>query len=214
MFFLPHASSVHSEVLVDSKFVTLTFDANIESLCDACSLINYVKLKDEIIYDFAALQMSQDVLNVVQQVEKYISMDMKCAFMHKLKQQELFLLFQYCYTKEQIINLFYPIIGMFDFKSWVLENHQINMSLESLASKYNLNPKSFSRKFSNELGISFRKWSLQQKAKHILLRLSVQGTTFSDIVREFNFSDQRCFYTFCKEQYGCTATELLKKIRR
>lgn len=214
ILFIPQTSIRNGKALKDASILILTFDSHIESLCDNCSISKLMNDTTPIEYTFNALQMTELIWRFAHLMESYITKEIHCAHLHKIKQSELFVLLQYCYTKEQILGLFYPIIGSFNFKSWVLENYRLQSSITELAQKQNMTPKSFSRKFKKEFQNTFRNWSLHQKAIHIKHRLSLPDTTFSDIIRDFNFSDLRCFYNFCKEQYGCTATELVSQIRR
>ena len=213
LFFTPQASAMYGIALEDSRMLVLTFNTHVDSLCDICSLTNYIKLRSPIKYTFNALPMTPTIWQFAHLMEEYIRMDMRCGFLHKLKQKELFVLLQYCYTEEQVLELFYPALGIINFRSWVLENYKPDRSLAELADMYNMTAKTFSRKFQKEFQTTFRTWVLQQKAKHIKLKLSMPGTTFNDIVREFNFSDLHHFYRFCKEQFGYTATQLLSIIR-
>lgn len=214
MLFIPQASNRYGEALKDSRMLILAFNSQVESLCDTCSISQLANHAPPTEYDFTALRMTEHMWKFVRLMESYISKNISCAYLHKTKQCELFVLLQHCYTKEQILKLFHPAIGLFNFKSWVLENYQPQLSITELAKKQNMTTKSFSRRFKKEFQDNFRHWALNQKAKHIKHRLSIPGTTFSDIIRDFNFSDLRCFYNFCKEQYGCTATELMAQIRQ
>lgn len=213
IFFVPQASTRYGEAIQSCYLLVLVFDSHIDSLCDACSISRLMNDVTPVDYDFSALPMTESLWEFARLMQSYIGSDMRCGFLHRIKQHELFVLFQYCYTKEQILKLFYPAIGLFDFRSWVLANYHPQLSIVELAKKQNMTAKSFSRKFKKEFHDTFRNWTLRQKAKHIRHRLSIPGTTFSDIIRDFNFSDIRCFYNFCKEQYGCTATELVSQIR-
>lgn len=213
IIFIPQASNRYREALQDSYVLILIFDSQIESLCDTCAISQLMNNVTPVEYDFCGLQMTESIWKFAHLMELYIHKDIRCGFLHRTKQKELFVLLQYCYTKEQILKLFYPIIGLFNFKSWVLANYSPQTSITELAKKQNMTVKSFSRRFKKEFNDTFRNWALSQKVKHIKHRLSIPGTTFNDIIRDFNFSDLRCFYNFCKEQYGCTATELLAQIR-
>lgn len=213
IFFVPQASDMYGEALEDALILVLTFNTHLDYLCEACSLTNYIGIRDVEDYDFTPLPMTDTVWNYVRLVGEYIEKDMRCAFLHRIKQSELFVLLQYCYSEEDLLRLFYPALGISDFRSWVLENYKRGMSVAELANRYNMEAKTFSRRFTKEFGITPRTWVLRQKAKHILLKLSMPGTTVNDIITEFDFANQSYFYTFCKEQYGCTVTDLLRKIR-
>ncbi len=213
LFFVPHAAEIYEEALEDSRMLVLTFNLHLDLLCEACSLTNYVKQRSWSDYDFAPVPMVGLIKDFALSMEKYIQADMCCAFLHQSKQRELFVLLQYCYTEEQVLNLFYPALGERSFKSWVLDNYKQGMSITELAKRRNMTHRTFARRFKEKFGETPRDWILKQKAKQILLRLSIPETTVNDVIMEFDFANQTYFYTFCKKQYGCTVTELLHKMQ-
>ena len=112
---------------------------------------------------------------------------------------ELFLLFRGFYRKEELAYLFHPIVGKsLDFRSLILENYLKVDQVDGLAKIAGMGRTNFNNKFKEEFGISPHQWLLKQKAKH---------------VRLYKFNSATHFTRFCKQQFGCTPSELLRQLK-
>lgn len=214
LFFLPQAAEMYGTALTNARMLVLTFNSRVTSLCDQCCLQDFSKEIGEIDYDFRAQRITPRLYKYVELVEDYISGDIRCRFLHELKQKELFVVMTWEYTHLQLLELFYPILGgNIDFKSRVMERYKGKMSAKELAQGFGMCYSGFMRKFKLEFGLSVQEWILKQKAKHIKLKLSLPNTTITDILHDFGFSDGSHFSRFCRKHYGCTPKELIKHIR-
>lgn len=214
LFFIPHATEMFGTALTDAKLLVLNFNSRTESLCDRCRLSEYNQLLSDIDYDFKPLRMTETLYQFSQLMERYIQQDIKCRFMHELKQKELFILLGAEFPKRDLIELFYPVSGEnLDFKIRIMENYQHGFEVSELAKNFGMSYSPFLRKFKKEFGMPVQEWMLKQKAKHIKLRLSMPGTTVPDILREFGFSDLPHFIRFCHKYYQCTPRELVASLK-
>ncbi|MDR1356888.1 MAG: AraC family transcriptional regulator [Tannerellaceae bacterium] len=135
--------------------------------------------------------------------------------MHELKHQELFLILHTQYPKEELANLFYPIIGKsIDFRTLIIDNYLKIHHIDELAEMSGMGRTNFDSKFKEEFGTSPHQWILKQKARHVRNNLGEPGATFSDVMRKYNFNSATHFTRFCKQQFGCTPTELVRQIRK
>lgn len=214
LFFVPQSSEMFGMAITDAKLLVLTFNNRVESLCDRCRLSEYAGYLAEIEYDFKPLKITATLLSFAKLMEIYIDKEIKCSYLHELKQKELFVLIGAEYTERELVELFYPISGgNIDFRTRILENFRYGLDVSELAERFGMSYSPFLRRFKKEFGIPAQEWMLKQKAKHIKLRLSIHSTTVQDIIREFNFTDVPHFIHFCNKQYGCTPKELIKNIR-
>lgn len=213
LFFMPQGSLIYGTAIVDSRMLILTFNNRVNSLCDNCTLSKHATLVQPTEYEFMPLPIHHRLALFISGMEEYIKEGIKCSYLHQLKQRELFILLQYCYTKEEVIKLFYPILGKPSFHSWVVENYKPEMSITELASQCNMAERTFSRKFVETFGITFRSWMLKQRVKHIKLRMSMPGASFKDIMNDFGFSNSSHFARFCKDNYGMTPSALVENLR-
>lgn len=197
MFLLPQSQGRYSTALTDCKIMVLSFDNEIEALCDNCTLSEYKKSDADMEYVFAPLKMTSTILHFCQLMEEYLQMDMRCSYIHQLKQRELFLLFRYCYKRVEMIQFFLPLIGEHvSFKNKVFKLYNQGVGVQELAAQFNMSETPFVAKFKAEFNATPYQWVLKQKRKHIMWRLSMPGTTISDIVREFKFTDGAHFLKY------------------
>lgn len=215
LLFLPQSSEIVGIALTDAKMMILNFNNNAKNLCDSCFPANYSDDIKSINYAFRPLPLTPTLITFADLIEKYISSNIKCRYLHELKQKELFVIMGASYNIRDLLELFYPISGgNFDFKTRVMESYDTFKSVNELAKKFGMCYTSFLRKFKAEFGETVQEWMLKEKAKHIKLRLSLPETTIADILTDFNFTDAPHFTKYCKKQYGCTPTELIKELRR
>lgn len=214
LFFIPQAAEMYGVALTDIKILVLSFNNRTESLCDKCRLCEYQKYIEDIDYDFRPLKITPTLYTFINLIEQYIGKNLRCSYLHELKQQELFVLLGAEFTERQLVELFYPVSGgNIDFRSRVIEHYRNDLEVSELSQKFGMSYSSFLRRFKKEFGEPAQEWMLKQKAKHIKLRLSIPSTTISDIIREFDFSDSSHFTRFSRKYYGCTPTELIKVLR-
>lgn len=214
IFLLPQSFEMYSKALTDCKIMILSFDNEIESLCDNCTLSDYKKSDADMEYVFGPLKITQTIRYFCELMEEYLQMDIRCSYIHQLKQRELFLLFRYSYSRVQMIQFFLPLIGEHvSFKNKVFKFYNQGVGVKELAGRFNMSETPFVAKFKSEFNDTPYQWVLKQKRKHIMLRLSIPETTISDIVSEFKFTDAAHFLKYCKKHFGCTPNELLKQIK-
>lgn len=214
MFFIPQAAEMYGWAVRDAKMLIMTFNNRVESLCDRCRLSQDKKYINEIDYNFRPLKITDTLNTFTTLMEEYIEKDIKCKYLHELKQKELFILLGVEYAHKDLVELFYPVAGgSIDFKTRIMENYRHGLEVAELAKKFGMSYSSFLRRFKKEFGEPAQEWMLKQKAKRIKARLSISTTTISDIIREFDFSDSSHFVRFCRKYYRCTPTELVKSIR-
>lgn len=214
IFFIPQAAEMHGTAITDAKMLVLTFNNRAESLCDRCRLSQLRKYIPEIDYDFRPLRITDTLSTYVCLMEKYIEKDIKCRFLHELKQKELFVVLGAEFSARELVELFYPVSGgNIDFKTRIIENYHNGLDINELAEKFGMSYSPFLRRFKKEFGETAQYWMLKQKAKHIKASLSVPTVTISDIVKEFDFTDTSHFVRFCRKHYQCTPTELVRAVR-
>ena len=221
-FFLPHATDIYGIAVVDSRVLLLSFGNRVELPCDNCTLYsyvksyNYVKEEKEIPNLFRPLQVTSQIKLFEEQMVSYllVAKKMPCDYLYDLKQKELFIILTYNYTRKELAEFFYPVLGYgTSFKQRFQAIYKNGLSISEIASKMNMSLRTFSRKFYVEFGEPARYWLLKQKAKNIKLKLSIPGTTISDIILEFDFTDMSHFTKFCKHFYDCTPAELMRQIK-
>ena len=213
ILFIPKSVETRCTVVADSKLMVCVVDT-IKNICDKFSLMSYWPLCKEIKYDFQPIKIVPQLEVFLGQLAHHLDDGIKCEHFHELKHQELFLHFRWYYTKEQLAELFHPIIGQsLSFRMFVLDNFLKVESVHELVELSAMSRSSFDVMFKKEFDMPAGQWLLKQKAKHIKFEMSKPGTNISDIIIKFNFNSNTHFNRFCRQQFGCTPQEMINKLQ-
>jgi AraC-like DNA-binding protein len=209
---IPKAAKMSCKVLENSNLLVMTFDV-MQNVCDKVMLQSYQPLYNQVNYTFSPTPIRYPLTSFVDLLVTYLNGGINCEHLHEIKEKEFFLVLRRCYSKEEIMNLLYPIIGISDFKSFILQNYLEVESVTELVDLSGMGRTAFDSKFREVFGMSARQWMLQQIAKHVRYKAMDPEISIRSIMNEFKFNSATHFYRFCKQQFNCTPGELLKKSR-
>lgn len=212
--FAPQSTIVSGKALMNSKLIVLLLDYTAVNLCDKYTMTQYAALCPDIDYDFRGLKFRSPLTEFLTLLDIFLEAGVNCVHLHEIKMKELFIIFRVAYSRNEIAELFYPILGDdIDFKASVLAHYRTGYSAKDIANAMALGESNFSRKFKQEFKISYYQWMLKQKAQHIKYKLTYSNVAIKDIIYEYNFSNFSHFNRFCKEHFGHTPSELIKSLR-
>ncbi len=144
-------------------------------------------------------------------VKRYLADGFSCSFMHTMKRQELSLIFRGYYTPDEIYPFSLPIVSeTHEFKTFVMNNYLKMKGLKEFVDLSGMNLSQFNRKFKEHFKESPYQWLIKQRAKHVYQELSLTNKSFTEIAKEFHFSDASHFNRYCKSMYGTSPTEIRK----
>lgn len=93
----------------------------------------------------------------------YLEDGANCIHFHEIKLKELFWNIRFYYSRQELANFFYMIIGRSqDFKSKVLNNYKSCRTVKELASACDISLSAFKRQFSAEFGEAPAEWMQKQ----------------------------------------------------
>lgn len=212
-FMIPKKSELAIKVNLPGSLIAFGFD-KFNNIFDKIALKSYSVVAGQIDYAFEILPIRYALNDFLYSLLRYIRNGLDSVQMIDIKRQELFLLIRHFYNKEEIANMFHPILGQsLEFKNQVLQHYQEVNNVDELARKMGLGRTNFDSKFKNEFGISPLQWMLKQKANHVRFSMSEPGSTLSDIMRKYNFSSPTQLNRFCRQQFGCSPRELMKEMQ-
>lgn len=212
--FIPVSSHYTGKVIRPGKYINLTFFHDSISLCDKHMLSSYIRERPETPFRFTPLPVREPLDLFLQSMEIYLQADVNCRHLHELKERELFIILRTAYAKSEIVNLFQPIMGTdVDFKAAVLQHKDKVNSKKELTRLLGMSESDLQRKFRQEFDEPVYAWLQKQKNQRILARLAYDSVTIKEVVHEFEFSSAASFNRYCKSHFGCTPTELKKKIK-
>jgi AraC-like DNA-binding protein len=209
---IPKGAKISCEALEESLLLVMSFDV-LQHVCDKVMLHSYQAMSDQIEYNFTPTPIRYPLTSFVDLLIAYLKGGIDCEHLHEIKEKEFFLVLRRCYSKEEILHLLYPIIGLSDFKGFILQNYLKVESVTDLVDKAGMKRTAFDIKFREAFGTSTRQWMLSQIARHIRYKAMDPNITIRDLMTEFKFHSATHFCRFCKQQFGCTPGELLKKSR-
>lgn len=208
-FLLPKASQVICEVTQVSEVVVMTFDV-FPNVYDKQMLKLLQAMKEKVPYTFSSLPTCPLLNAFLDLLIAYLKKGLHNEDLCRIKEKELFIIFNGNYTREEIVSFFHPLIGISDFKNFIFENYLQVENVAELVTLSGMGRTAFDARFREEFGISARQWMLKQIANHIRFRAMDSDITIKGLMREFKFNSPTHFNWFCRQQYGCTPGELLR----
>ncbi len=137
---------------------------------------------------------------------------MDCIHYHEIKRKELFILLRAYYTKQELFEFFFPIIGLDNnFREFIYQNYKKASDVRELAELAHMTVRSFQRRFKNEFFCTPREWLIARCAEAVLHDLRTTDKDLLSIATENGFTSMSHFSTFCKQRLGMTPTKLRKQ---
>ncbi|MDR2919965.1 MAG: AraC family transcriptional regulator [Tannerella sp.] len=208
--FIPAYSQLKIEALEKSKLLTGTFEMP-NDICTVRAMDALGKLKSEIKYTFSSIRINPPMQQYLDLLIMYLENGIKCAHLHDIKEEEIFLVFRWFYTEEEFVTLFYPIIGKaLDFRGIVIKNYKQAKTVDELARIVGMSRSNFDAKFKDIFRIPPKQWMLKRKAQSIRHYMSKPDIRISDVMREYDFESFTQFNRFCRQQFGLPPSQLIK----
>ncbi|MEG0559179.1 MAG: AraC family transcriptional regulator [Muribaculaceae bacterium] len=210
--FLPKSADCIAEVLTPCKMIVLAYDCPAK-ICDKSTLREMLINSPGVRYSFKGTPIKPELMQYLALLRIYLQKGINCRYIHDLKMKELFLLFKFYYTKEELVQLFYPMIGnSIDFRGKIMENYLSVKTVKDLAKICNYSESRFNDLFMAEFNESPYQWIQKQKAKHIKGKLIDADITIKEIVNEFNFTSPSHFHKFCMKYLGGSPAKIRQQI--
>ncbi|MBD3589610.1 helix-turn-helix transcriptional regulator [Bacteroides sp. GM023] len=211
MILIPRSSHFKGRTKGNANLLSMFFD-NPGWNCDKLALHSLSDFCKEDEYNFEPVKIRYPLTPFVELLTYCIKSKMNCLHLHELMQREFFFLIRGFYEKEEIAALFHPIIGKeMDFKDFIMRNYTQVSNIEQLISLSKLGRSRFFAKFNETFGMTAKQWMLKQRNQLILEKLTEPGIYIKDIIEELGFDSQVYFSRYCKQHFGCTPSELIKR---
>ena len=211
MILIPRSSSFKGIAQGGATLLSMFFDA-LENSCDKLELQLLSDVCKKIEYNFEPIKIHYPLTPFLEVLTYCISNGMNCSHLHKLMHREFLFLLRGFYEKEEIATLFYPIIGKrVEFKDFVMNNYTKVNNIEQFISLSNLGRSCFFARFTEVFGMTAKQWMLKQRNQLILKKLTEPGICIKDVIDELGFESQGYFGRYCKQHFGCTPKQLIKR---
>jgi AraC-like DNA-binding protein len=210
-YFIPKSSELAVKSLSWCNGVVFMFET-LEGMYDKPVYQTYWKMASLNEHRLSVLPIHYVLIDYFYLLLRYIRNEVSSLKMDRLKTQELFLLLQNLYSCQEIANLFHPILGKsLSFKEKILQHYQSVENVEELAEISGMSRTSFNARFKKEFGIPPLRWMLKEKAKRVQFSMAESDITLGGIMQKYNFSSPVHLNRFCRQHFGCSPTELMKK---
>ena len=220
ILFLPHNITFYAKAAEKSRFFTCTVPQHIPLCCryDLLDLqqdiknLNNGKLPPP--EKIPSLTANRRIENFFTELSESFADGLGCMQFHEIKRQELFLMLRAYYPKEELYNLFFPIVSRSgNFREFILKHYKEIGSVSEFASLANMTVRSFQRKFKAEFSCPAREWLIARRAEVILRELRTTEKDLMTIAVENGFSAMSYFTTFCKQHLGMTPSGIRRQRR-
>ena len=211
MVLLPRGALVDAHTQKDCKLLLFSF-GRVRNVCDVNMLETYYNLHRDIRYDFVPLKVRHPLNEYIELLVFCLKNGMNCAHLHEIKHKEFFLYLRGFYTKKEVVQLFYPIMGnKIKFRDMIQENYIKAGSVEEMIRLLRMSKNAFYTKFTKEFGMSPKQWMLKQIRHQVFVKAAVPGITIKELIDLFNFDSPVQFNRFCIREFGCPPGELIKQ---
>lgn len=211
MILIPRAATFSGRVTQSAKWLQMTFSLP-HSGCDRLVLEGYQSYCSMIDYDFQPLDIREPLTKFIDLMIFYLRSGMNCGHLHEMKHAELFFSLRGFYKKEEIATLFYPLIGKpLSFREQIAKWQNQEHSLTQLAEDLNMSQIAFLRKFKEEFNETYFRWEMRRKCDRILADMTIPNITIKEVMSRHGFYAAPNFNRFCKTNFGCTPTELMRR---
>lgn len=211
MIFVPRDALFHATVLKPIKLLVFSFN-RIHNPCDTRMMESYYCQYGKIDYNFTSVPIKTPLSDFARLMAFYLKSGMNCIHLQEIKHKELFLCIRCFYTKEEVVQLFYPIMGRsLDFRELILQNSYEATCVEDLIRISNMGRTAFYGHFQKEFNMSPKQWILKQIRRKLIMKFSEPNMTVKELISLFNFESPSSFTRFCIREFSSTPLELLAK---
>lgn len=208
---IPFNTSYHAKALEDIECISCRF--NMDSLLSVDSPVNDLKSYYECIdYDFNQLVINRSLSNYLIMMDDYLSDGSFSYSFFYSKKTELFCLLFVRYSRKELAEFLYPLIGDgMEFREFVYNHFLEVKNIEALATLANYSLSGFVKRFQRYFNESPYKWMLRKKSERILLDIQSGKMSLQEVSHKYQFSMYSNFVHFCKKHLGFTPTEILRQ---
>ncbi len=210
-YFLPRGAEVSACILSDNmKYIVARLEHNLDNKQTFSELLKEENRSQGTQYVFSPLPIREPLDLFVSSLREYILRGLYSPRLQNIKFLELYLLFQHCYTKAELANLFHPILTTNSkFKTFILDNYQVSVSIDELAQMANMSRSTFDRTFKDNFGMTPHKWMDIQTSILIQRKASEPNVSVKDIMYEVGVYNPSQFTQLCKRLCGVAPSKLI-----
>lgn len=195
--------------LEESEIVTCEFDVP-TSACDKL-IFSECQLPSDVESDHCPIRIKEPLKMFLDLLIYNMNQKINCEHFHEVMEKEMFFLFKYYYTKEELGYLFHPLSGSsFSFRKGVLDNYHKIKNIDELAAIIGMSRSRFDFQFKEVFNTTPRKFIQKQLALKILFKAGEPDMTAGKLLEAFDFNTAASLCKFCQASFSCSPTELIQ----
>ena len=201
-------SNYRAAALTETTMLVFNFSTHYQ----VCDDVDFEKLGDivnKMEYRFNTLEIKTSMHRLIESVRFYLDNKVCCSYLHEAKAIELFIVYKFFYSTEEIIKFFYPVLRKdIVFSTLVYNNYEKAKTVADLAKRCGYSLSNFKKMFAKKIGISPYQWMQQQKAHKIKTQLLNKSIPIKSIAMEFGFADPAHLNSYCKRYFNATPQQI------
>lgn len=211
MIFIPAHSEPVIEALSSSTIIIGTFEFP-QDIHTRLMMQSILELKSMTPFRLAPVPVKPVLKKYLSLLVDYLQDGMQCSLLHELKEKEIFLIFMWYYSDEELVSLLHPaIVRSPDFRSLVMRHYDGSGNVADLVNAVGMSRTKFDRKFREEFGESPKRWMQDRMAANVKYFMTKPDATVKDVMIRYDFQSFTQFNRFCRKHFGASPSELMRK---
>ncbi|MFV0272189.1 MAG: helix-turn-helix domain-containing protein [Macellibacteroides fermentans] len=212
LFFIPKGFIVNCLCTKDSQLLIATFN-QFNNNCMKLTYESLYPLTQVINYKMDTLPIKPPMRLFIDTVVLYLRNAINCAHIHSMKINEMLMCLRFFYSREELAEFFYPILGFsIDFKKILFDLAPKVKNVKELIDASHFGKTVFYEKFKNEFGdITPKNWLNQRIMEKIFYISSKPNIGVKELADETGFSSVQALQQYCKNTLNSTPTQIIKE---
>lgn len=211
LYFLPRGVKIKAYIVGEQvEYIVARLEHDVDSKSMFHELFSDVNRSTHHTYVFSTLPINEPLNAFIDTIKYYILNGLDNQRLQNIKFLELYILLNSCYTKDECINLFYPVLKKNSkFKTYILDNYKVSVTIAQLVKNANMSRSTFDRTFKENFGMTPHKWIDIQTRVVIFRKAAEPFVTVKDIMYEVGVYNSSQFTKLCKRLCGVTPSSLI-----
>jgi AraC-like DNA-binding protein len=211
MILLPKSSAFSFRITENVKILAFIFNQPKNSY-DKLLLSDLTKYTINVDYDFRPIKIHRSLSAFFKLLIYCLKNGVDCVHLNETLEHQLFSLLHGHYSREELAQLFYPIVCRdSDFVDFVLNNYKEVSNVNELVKLSNVGRSKFFDLFRQNFKCTVYQFMTEKKKELILEAACKPGITVKDLYYSFNFESASHFTYYIRKNFACSPKELISR---
>jgi AraC-like DNA-binding protein len=204
--------NVHTALELHTKEKCRAIYCLMENISSLCSQFSLASLRTENLGPRQSLlRINDQIASFLDILSIYLRNNIYCSRLQLIKTEELLLCLHCFYSKGDLAQFFFPIIGQsLEFRQVICENINQVTSIQELIKLTHLRKTTFYQKFREEFGEENPKqWLSNCIGNRVLRACSLPNISVKELAFQLHFTSESALLKFCKRHFKKTPSQLI-----